>query len=128
MATARDLALTDTGDLDLTAGGVLLTGKAAIRQELLIRLKTFVGEYFLDTRRGLSWLAWTGSDGRKLDAAVLRQIEALVRAEIVACAGVVRVDPSQVVATYNSSTRTVTVLVAGVTTDEGLLDAAEVTI
>lgn len=122
MASVRDFALTTTGDLDIAGGGSWVSGLDAIAQEVTIRLKTFLGEYFLDTARGLPWLAWTGDEGNKMDAATLRQVEALVRAEAQETQGVVRVLPGQVTASYNSSTRTVTIAVVDVETDTGLLE------
>lgn len=43
-----------TGDLDLTGHQLnLVTGADAIEQQLRIRLRFFLGEYFLDTRQGI---------------------------------------------------------------------------
>lgn len=123
MASPRDLALTTTGDLDVEAGGRLIEGTEAIAQELRIRLRTFLGEYFLDTTKGLPWLTWTST---KPTPDVLRQVEALVRAEVARTSGVVRVPQAGVVATYLGSTRTISVTVDGVTTDLGLLDQVQV--
>lgn len=48
-----DLKLTD-GDLDITAHRAsLVRGEEAIEQALRIRLQTFEGEWFLDTRIGV---------------------------------------------------------------------------
>ena len=55
--TVRDLLLDSTGDLDLLGGGALASDEAAIAQEITVRLHTFSGEYFLDSTRGLPWLA-----------------------------------------------------------------------
>lgn len=45
-----------TGDLDLTGSGLsLITGEAAIEQNLRIRLRFFLGEWFLDERQGIPY-------------------------------------------------------------------------
>lgn len=47
---------TNTGDIDLSTNQLeLVTGTDAIAQHLLIRLRFFVGEYFLDTRQGIPY-------------------------------------------------------------------------
>ena len=52
-----DLALNPSGDLDLVAGSPhLLHGEDAILQDLRTRLRSFKGEWFLDTRLGLPYL------------------------------------------------------------------------
>lgn len=51
-----DLLLTDD-DLTLVDGDlVLVSGAAAVRQRVLIRLRTQLGEWALDTRLGLDYL------------------------------------------------------------------------
>lgn len=51
-----DIKLDLTGDLDVTNGEVTLTdGTEAIAQDMTIRLKTFLGEWFLDQRIGLPY-------------------------------------------------------------------------
>jgi hypothetical protein len=45
-----------TGDLDLSTGSIEpVTGVDAIAQECLIRLRTFLGEWFLDERIGVPY-------------------------------------------------------------------------
>jgi len=118
MAGERDMLLDpDTGDLDLANGGTYTTGEVAIRQELVIRYRTFLGEYFLDDTRGVPWLTWATS---KMPPATLRQVEALLLAETLATKGIVRVEPPGLSATFNVSTKTVTVVGTAVT-DEDLL-------
>ena len=52
-----DLLLTPTGDLDLTTNDLrLVTGSNEIAQHLRIRLKFFLGEWFLDTRIGVPYI------------------------------------------------------------------------
>ena len=115
----RDLALDANGDLDLTGGGSLVEGQQAIAQRLKIRLLTFLGEYFLDSDRGLPWLEWSST---KFDDLTLRQVKLAALGTVQTETGVVSVDPSQCVATYNRTTRLVTVSIAGVVTDLGPLD------
>ena len=52
-----DFKQTDTGDLFVAANGdlVLVEGLEAIAQHCEIRLRTFKGEWFLDTRIGVPW-------------------------------------------------------------------------
>lgn len=54
---ARDLLLTPDGDLAFVAGDlVLVRGTQAIAQEIGIRLKFFLGEWFLDILAGVDYL------------------------------------------------------------------------
>jgi hypothetical protein len=123
---AKDLLLSSTGDLDLTSGGAaFVAGLAAIGQAVRIRLRTFLGEYFLDVTRGLPLLEWGQT---KTPASVLRQVELLTRAEILACEGVTQVDQEGVVATFDRAAQEITITVSGVQTDLGLLDAVQETI
>ena len=119
----RDLALTTDWDLDLTGGGYLVDGQAAIAQRLKIRAQTFFGEYFLDLTSGLPWLEWSAT---KMDASVLRQIKLACLGVVQGEMGVVSVDPAQVTATYDRATRSVAVEIGGVTTDTGLLSESVV--
>lgn len=51
-----DLKLDLTGDLDVTNGEVTLTsGIDSIIQDVAVRLKTFLGEWFLDQRVGIPY-------------------------------------------------------------------------
>lgn len=51
-----DLALDDSGDLDLTGGELrLVSGVEAVRQHIRIRLRTVLGEWFLDQRIGVPY-------------------------------------------------------------------------
>jgi hypothetical protein len=51
-----DVQLTD--DHDIPARTTHISGVEFTRQRLLVKLRTFAGEWFLDTRRGLPWFAW----------------------------------------------------------------------
>lgn len=49
-----DILLTANGDLDISGKRLnLATGEAAIEQQLRIRLRFFLEEFFLDTRQGI---------------------------------------------------------------------------
>ncbi len=51
-----DLKLATDGDLDVTSGTVeLVDGADATAQQLLIRLRIFLGEWFLDARVGMPY-------------------------------------------------------------------------
>ena len=53
-----DLALTSTGDLSFVNGELqLVEGTEAVAQHLRIRLRWFVGEWYLDRRLGMPWFA-----------------------------------------------------------------------
>lgn len=55
--TARDLLLTSNGDLAFEAGDlVLVRGTQADTQEIGIRLRFFLGEWFLDILAGIPYL------------------------------------------------------------------------
>lgn len=54
--TVRDIALDADGDLDITAGDLVLVSDAdAILQAVRIRLQFFQGEWFLDESAGLPY-------------------------------------------------------------------------
>lgn len=52
-----DFKMTTLGDLDLSTGDIqLVTGRDEIAQHLRIRLKFFIGEWFLDKRLGIPYI------------------------------------------------------------------------
>lgn len=52
-----DLKLDSNGDLDLTNGELsLVSGGERMAQQIRIRLRIFLGEWFLDQRQGMPWL------------------------------------------------------------------------
>ena len=68
----------DTNDLHFDNGNlVIVRGAEAVGQHVRQRLKTFEGEWFLDTTAGVPWLAQIM--GREYDPALA---EAVVKAEI----------------------------------------------
>jgi len=52
-----DITLTSTHDLDTSSGDLaLLAGAEQVRQQLLIKLRLWTGEWFLDTEFGTPYL------------------------------------------------------------------------
>lgn len=52
-----DLKLDSNGDLDTTNGELsLVEGGERMAQQIKIRLRMFLGEWFLDQRQGMPWL------------------------------------------------------------------------
>ena len=79
----HDLRINDDGSLPLTFG--FITGADLILQRVAIRLRTFLGEWLLDTAIGLPYLAWVAQKPPDVDG-----IGAVIRAEILAVPGVIR--------------------------------------
>ena len=73
-------------DGDLPKRTTHIRGPDQIAQRLQIRLNTWRGEWFADTRRGLPWMEWKQSKPPDTDA-----IEAQLRAQIRRTPGVLRV-------------------------------------
>ena len=71
---------------DLPAHCVLSSGSEAIRQRVEVRLRTVLGEWFLDQAAGLPWDTWLGS---KLTEPSV--ISARVRTEVANTPGVLAV-------------------------------------
>jgi hypothetical protein len=113
--TVRDLRLTADGDLYLIGGGGLVSDEEAIAQEITVRIHTFLGEYFLDSTRGLPWLAW---HQRKWSDAVVREARVLIRAELLEVPGVASVQDPGVEITRSGTAVTIS---ATVVTDTGEL-------
>ena len=107
-----------TGDLDLANGGTYTTGEVAIRQELVIRYRTFLAEHFLDDTRGVPWLVWAST---KMPPETLREVEALLLAETLATKGITRVESPGLAATFDAGAKTVTVTGTAVTNEDLLL-------
>lgn len=119
----RDLTIDrTTGDLVLTAGDLtLVLDVAAIAQEVNIRLRFLLGEWFLDTTAGVPYLQTVLVKTPNLAA-----VRTVLRDEILECAGVkslTRLDLD-----FEKSTRELTVTWSA-TTDLGeLIPAQEVTL
>ena len=111
-----DLELDGTGDLDLTANdAVVLTGIEAIRQELQIRYRYFLGEWFLDQEEGTPYFEHILKKNAN-DA----QVRAVLLEVAKTTPGVVEV--RSYAANLDGPTRVLTIaLQLGVTTDEGLV-------
>jgi len=74
-----DLRFTNEWDMQLTADGdpVLCAGVDLVRQRLIMGLKLFLGEYYLDISKGMPWYQYVLTDQPKTNV-----IEALFRAKI----------------------------------------------
>lgn len=90
----------DTRDLFLAPDGNLatVTGAEAVAQHVRQRLKTYKGEWFLDTTAGVPWLEQIMGDGFNPALA-----EAVVKAEILDTHGVVEITSFSV--TFDASVR-----------------------
>ncbi len=90
-----DLRLDADGDLDCTGTGPRLFSatetREAIAQRIKIRIRTFLGEWFLDQRKGFPWLQQVL--GAKNAAALATT---LIRSHVAATRGVLRVDDLEV--------------------------------
>jgi hypothetical protein len=94
----RALALDPaTGDLLVSRGRLeVVTGPAALRQRLQMRLRLWQGEWFADTSVGVPWLLFLGVKGAQALA------ESTLRRAITTCPGVASLDAF----TFNVDSRT----------------------
>lgn len=76
--------LNESGDL-VTRGKMFLTGREAIAQTIVTRLKLFLGEYFRDVTDGTPWFQQILGKFENLNA-----VEAILRNRIARTQGVVR--------------------------------------
>lgn len=76
--------LDESGDL-VTRGQMFLTGREAIAQTIVTRLKLFYGEYFRDVTDGTPWFQSILGKFENLNA-----VEAILRNRIARTQGVVR--------------------------------------
>ena len=116
MATPRDFKIDlNTSELVFENGDlVMVEGADAIRQAIFIRLRFFLGEWFLDESAGCDW---HGSVlGRKYNAAAVEAVVSKALLETPGVASVISIDPS-----FDSTTRTVSVAWS-VSTDFGKID------
>ena len=105
-----------TGDLDTTGHRLnLATGEEAIDQQLRIRLRTFLGEWFLNEEVGFPYYREVLIKSPNLDL-----IRSLFVQAITSTPGILTVD--EISATINTSTRTLSVdFVATMDTGEELV-------
>ncbi len=115
-----DLKLdTATHDIEIQNGDlVILDGIEAIRQDLLIRLQFFAGEWFLDARIGMPY--YQRVLGQKPNESVVRT---LFRQAILATPGVVAINDLDV--SYDGATRSLAVIFRATTEDGPLVFEAE---
>jgi hypothetical protein len=95
--------LLDSATGDLTVPSYIGSGPDVTRQRLGIRLRTLLGEWFLDQTVGIPLLTWLSEKGTSHAA-----ISARVRAEVAGCPGVVSVTSWGFVWTASTGTLTLT--------------------
>lgn len=93
--------LDESGDL-ITRGKMFLTGREAIAQTVVTRLKLFLGEYFRDVTDGTPWFQQILGKFENLNA-----VEAILRNRIARTPGVVRLLSFEV--DYNLDARSLSV-------------------
>lgn len=82
-----DIKLDANGDLDITGDTLTLTeGADAVRQHVQIRLKFFLGEWFLDRRIGVAWFETIFQKGVPLSL-----VRAILRKVIIRTPGIVSI-------------------------------------
>jgi len=102
-----DFKLDATGDLDITNNSFsLVEGAAAVKQHCQVRLKFFLGEWFLDTRIGVPWFQQILVKG--VSTTMVQQI---IRDVILGTPGVKSIDAFSMV--LNDATRELAVEVSG---------------
>jgi hypothetical protein len=107
-----DLLLNDDNDLDISTGDLqIVTEGAAVAQRLGIRFRSFLGEWFLDTRYGFPWFESVLGIKNAED-----YFEFLVRSTILSTPGVQAI--VSMTTSFNKTTREFTVN-AVVQTDAG---------
>lgn len=98
-----DLAINQTtGDLDMSHGIHLVTGGEAVRQNVARRLRTILGEWFLDARVGIDYFGHVFVRNPNMMI-----IQSLFRRAIAGTPGVTSVEALSV--TSNQTTRELTV-------------------
>lgn len=103
--------LNSDGDLDFSTGNYTkVTGVEAIAQDCETRLRTFLGEWFLDTRIGVPY--YQDILGQKPRIPVVRNI---FRKAVLTTPGVINVTDLNV--TYDGATRELSVSFIGETTE-----------
>jgi hypothetical protein len=95
-----DVLLGPDGDLpEITQH---ITGIQLVMQRVKVRLQTFLGEWILDTSKGLDYHGWA-----QIRPAPVNEIQALMLAEVLGTPGVVRVPRWEV--TFDKPGRTITI-------------------
>lgn len=102
--TSPMLQLDENGDLDFSEGG--LRSRSNVRQRLITRLRSYQGEWFLDTDVGTPWFQRILGKGRRLG-----QVTSIFRKRILETEGVLSIEDLSV--DYNPSTRKLTVTFTG---------------
>ena len=114
-----DLLLDTTNDLNVTTGDLQLTsGLAGIAQHLRIRLRFFLGEWFLDTRLGVPYFEQilVKNPGTSVVRTIMRDV-------VITTPGVASMN--DFVTDFDGATRTLSVSFTAVTTSGEPLEFTE---
>ena len=98
-----DIHLDEDGDL--RAFNRLASGSDLVAQRIRTRLRTHLGDWLIDSSKGLPWATWFSTKPAPVDEA-----QARIRAELVDTPGVVRVSAFEVSVTDRVFTVTATVV------------------
>lgn len=105
-----DIHLDEAGDL--RAFNRLASGSDLVAQRIRMRLRTHLGDWLLDSSKGLPWAEWFATKPSPVDEA-----EARIRTELVSTPGVIRVSAFETAVASRTFTVTATVV-----TEDGEVD------
>lgn len=111
-ATTHDLVFSANGDL------IIISNAEQVAQQIKCRLKFWLGEWFLDNRKGVPYL-----DSILIKNPAMQQIRSIFRAQITGIEGVSKLD--NLTLDWDRKARVLTVNYA-VTTSYGLITRKEV--
>lgn len=126
MATVlTDIALDDDGDLLIENGDfVLITGQDAMKQRIKIALQMYLGEYKLDSSKGVAYLPVDGTAEFLFDKSLDQSTrEAIVKDAILRITGVTAIIAFALDIDRSTRVATITTTVA---TNEGIIENVQV--
>lgn len=119
--TPRTFKLTPDGDLDISGGNfTILRGTDAIVQAVIVRLKFFLGEWFLARDAGIPWF-----QDILIKAPDVQLIQTIFRDAILGVTGILALNSLDLA--YDAAARRLTVTFSA-TTDVGELGLTTVTV